>query len=104
MENTEAFLTEQTPEYIEQLLVYKAYSLKIWLIFIIILIIIGFYIDIYLLIRAIKEDNNFYFGVFFTSFICLALISIFIVTFNDIKQIELAPKVYILNYLMTLGK
>ena len=102
VESAEAFLTEQTPEYIEQLLAFEVYKIKTWFIFTLILTILTFIGVLVFIVFGIVDDSA-YFGIA----VCIFLIAAFlaycsICVFMDLKQIELAPKVYILEYLMSL--
>jgi len=102
VENAEAFLTEQTPEYIEQLLRFKLYTLKLWFVFMITLATSFLFLAIYCLIKAVTDDDEYFIEFYVLVFIIIVFVIFSIGFFLDLKQIELAPKVFILEYLMRL--
>lgn len=110
LENTESFLADQAPDFIQQLAAYYTWET-----------VFNFYcavgilvISIILLIVSVKvvkkssyaSDAELFAGIGIIVSAVVIIISIFILPqqYSDIKKIELAPKVFLLEKAMELGK
>ena len=103
VENAEDFLTDQTPKYIEQLLTFKAMKDKTLLVVWIIINVILVFVTVFCFLYGFVKDEGFALVIgCLTILLMIMTVSITLEYYFNLKQIEIAPKVYILEYLKSL--
>lgn len=99
IQNTGTFINAETPDFIRQLLEYQAwtYTMNIWI------SSIGVIFLIFFLIMTVKLRDDFeifsQIGSIFGIFFLIISMIIGFKSFYNLRKIEVAPKVYIVDYL-----
>lgn len=109
--NTEAFLNEEVPIYIKEILEFNFYNELFYLIGSLVIILVSVYVvkrNIPLMIKYEEEDNNTkttYHGVISLLFGVIGVLYVLILFINGYNSIETmikiktAPRVYIVEYI-----
>ena len=100
LQNTEDFLVEQIPDYMEQVLEYNLYSGVIYLslgTFLLLSITVSIFI-VYKEDKKPSSDFLFGAGVIYTIFATVTGILCFALNFSNTLKIFLAPKMFLVEY------
>lgn len=102
VEKTESFMTEQTPDFIKQMLDYDIWLLGNDILFWSFLLVFFLAIAILFLVLGIKKDDDLIGGFVFFLFMTILMGCGVYGTYCDMKKIEMAPKVYIIEKIKDL--